>query len=143
MKLCYFWRSLLASFRGSIWYHFGGSKGEPKFNSFLDPSRTPRELSTPIVYNPHFALQPLLLLREFDDFNVFAKNSHFKNINFAWYLCRFRPYPKSTGATKKHLNPSTTSIEKARCKSRTCMVLLSNIYVFKVPRRSGAFSRNY
>ncbi len=98
--------TVLAPFWGPFWYHFWGSKGEPKFNSFLDPSRTPRELSTPIVYNPHFALQPSLLLKDLDDFIVLLIKPHFENTNFVVYVRRFRPYPRSTSATKK--SPEST-----------------------------------
>ena len=99
-----------------FWYTFGGPLGalwgsvgspvgvleaNPTHRRPEGPSRTPRELSTPMVYNPQSTLESLLLLKEFYDFSVFAKNSHFENINFAWYVCRFRPYPKSMGATKK------------------------------------------
>ena len=87
------------------------------------PSQTPRELSTPMVYNPQSTLESLLLLKEFNDFSVFAKNSHFVNINFAWYVCRFSPPLKERGA----------KVENVR-------FYLSKIDVFKVPRRSGAFS---
>ena len=99
-----------------FWYTFGGPLGalwgwvgspvgvleaNPTHRRPEGPSRTPQDLLTPIVYNPHFTLQPSLLLREFYDFSVYAKNSHFESTNFAWDVCRIRPYLKSTGATKK------------------------------------------
>ena len=99
-RLGAFWGSIGSPW-GISWELRGGSGGEPGHRRPEGPSQTPRELSTPMVYNPQSTLESLLLLKEFDDFSVFAKNSHFENINFAWYVCRFRPYPKSMGATKK------------------------------------------
>ena len=90
---------------GGLWVSVGSSGGDLEANRSHrrpeGPSRSPQKVLTPMVYNPQCTLQTSLLLKEFDDFSVSTKNSYFENTNFASYVCRFRVYLKSTGATKK------------------------------------------
>ena len=59
----------------------------------------------------------------FVDFTSGAIEQHFGNTQTAAYVCRFRPYPKSTGATKKAPGSTNGSHWKSEVqKSRICVL---------------------
>ncbi len=141
--------------RTTLWLHFGGELGalwgsvgspfgvpeaNPTHRRPEGPSRTPRELSTPTVYNAHVALEPLLLLRKFEDFIVLLKNRIVKtSISLSTYV-ELAPIRRARARLEKHQNAPATAVKKRSAQIENVVFYLSKIYVFKVPRRSGAFS---
>ena len=76
----------------------------------------PRVSTTPTSYNSHASAECGLYKGGVNKSGLVTKNIHFGKGDFTWYVCQFRPYPKSTGAMKKH-EKSVKSIEGPSLKS--------------------------